>query len=159
MLTFMRDSVAAFVDLKSAFDIADRDITLDQLVDFGIKGNILQWEQLSPCGGGIVDKVVSVGLGKRPRVGLSHNATADHLAKLPPATTVRSSDHHPVRRQKDAERPLSVTIHHYDSVCLEKYTYRRRGLLVRRHNLVSACLRLGYRLPWQISGVELSPYT
>ncbi|XP_076057288.1 uncharacterized protein LOC143034828 [Oratosquilla oratoria] len=36
-------SVVAFIDLKSAFDIANRDIILDQLVDFGIKGNLLRW--------------------------------------------------------------------------------------------------------------------
>ncbi|MPC37017.1 hypothetical protein E2C01_030489 [Portunus trituberculatus] len=38
-----RDSVVAFVDLKSAFDVSNRDIILDQLADFGIKGNLLQW--------------------------------------------------------------------------------------------------------------------
>ncbi|MPC95172.1 hypothetical protein E2C01_090372 [Portunus trituberculatus] len=27
-----------------------------------------------------------------------------------------------------------VTIHHYDSVCLQKYTYRRPGLMIQRHN-------------------------
>ena len=35
-------SVVAFIDLKSAFDIANKDIIHDQLVDFGIKGNILR---------------------------------------------------------------------------------------------------------------------
>ena len=37
------NSVVAFIDLKSAFDIANRDVILDQLVDFGIKGNLLGW--------------------------------------------------------------------------------------------------------------------
>ncbi|MPC28700.1 hypothetical protein E2C01_021910 [Portunus trituberculatus] len=37
-----RDSVVAFVDLKSVFDVANRDIILSQLVDFDIKGNLLQ---------------------------------------------------------------------------------------------------------------------
>ncbi|XP_064086111.1 uncharacterized protein LOC135201165 [Macrobrachium nipponense] len=36
-------SVVAFIDLKSAFDVANRDIILDQLIDFGIKGNLLRW--------------------------------------------------------------------------------------------------------------------
>lgn len=36
-------SVVAFIDLKSAFDVANRDIILDQLVDFGVKGNLLRW--------------------------------------------------------------------------------------------------------------------
>ena len=35
-----RDSVVAFIDLKSAFDVANREIILDQLVDFGVKGNL-----------------------------------------------------------------------------------------------------------------------
>ena len=38
-----RDSVVAFIDLKSAFDVANREIILDQLVDFGVKGNLLRW--------------------------------------------------------------------------------------------------------------------
>ena len=36
-------SVVAFIDLKGAFDVANRDIILDQLVEFGIKGNPLRW--------------------------------------------------------------------------------------------------------------------
>ena len=36
-------SVVAFIDLKSAFDVANRDIILDQIVDFGVKGNLLRW--------------------------------------------------------------------------------------------------------------------
>ena len=109
-------------------------------------------------------------------VGLSHNATADRLAKeacrLPPRgagrplslpcclSMVRSAALLPVRRRCDAERPRSVTINHYESVCRQQYKYRRRGLMVRRHNVVSARLRLGYRPPWQVAGVEgVPPYT
>ncbi|XP_050705772.1 uncharacterized protein LOC126991114, partial [Eriocheir sinensis] len=36
-------SVAAFIDLKSAFDIASREVILDQLVAFGVKGSLLRW--------------------------------------------------------------------------------------------------------------------
>ncbi len=36
-------SVAAFLDLKSAFDIANREVILDQLVEFGVRGNLLRW--------------------------------------------------------------------------------------------------------------------
>ena len=32
-----------FIDLKSAFDIANREVILEQLVDFDIKGNLLTW--------------------------------------------------------------------------------------------------------------------
>ncbi|XP_045106299.1 uncharacterized protein LOC123501509 [Portunus trituberculatus] len=44
--------------------------------------------------------------------------------------------------------PYSVTINHYESVCRSPYSYRRRGLMVRRHNVVSARLWLSYRPPW-----------
>ncbi|XP_064104978.1 uncharacterized protein LOC135214534 [Macrobrachium nipponense] len=36
-------SAVAFIDLNSAFDVTNRDIILDQLIDFGIKGNLLRW--------------------------------------------------------------------------------------------------------------------
>ena len=36
-------SVVAFLDLKSAFDTANREIILDQLVEFGVQGNLLRW--------------------------------------------------------------------------------------------------------------------
>ncbi|XP_063858328.1 uncharacterized protein LOC135099751 [Scylla paramamosain] len=36
-------SVVAFIDLKSAFDVANREVILDQLVDFGVTGNLLGW--------------------------------------------------------------------------------------------------------------------
>ncbi len=106
-------------------------------------------------------------------VGLCHNATADRLAKeacrLPPRgdgrplslpcylSRVRSAALIPARRRRDAERPHSITINHYESVCRHKYSYRNRGLMVRRHNVVSARLRLGYRPPWQVAGVEGEP--
>ena len=35
-------SVAAFIDLKSAFDIANREVILDQFVAFGVKRNLLR---------------------------------------------------------------------------------------------------------------------
>ncbi|KAK8384412.1 hypothetical protein O3P69_009311 [Scylla paramamosain] len=34
-------SVVAFINLKSAFDVANRVVILDQLVDFGVTGNLL----------------------------------------------------------------------------------------------------------------------
>ena len=101
-------------------------------------------------------------------VGLRHNETVDRLAKeacrLPPRdagrplsmtcylSRVRSAALLPVLRRRERERPLSVSIPRYVSVCRSKYTYRRQGLMVRRHNVVSARLRLGYRPPWQIKG-------
>ncbi len=103
-------------------------------------------------------------------VGLCHNATADRLAneacRLPPSgderplslpcylSRVRSAAFLPARRRRDAERPHSATITHYESVCRHKYSYRRRGLMVRRHNVVSVRLRVGYRPTWQVAGVE-----
>ncbi len=106
-------------------------------------------------------------------VGLRHNATADRLAKdacrLPPRgdgrplsppchlSRVRSAALLPMRCRRDTERPHSITNNHYKSVCRHKYTYRCRGLTVRWHNIVSARLRLGYRPPWQIAGVQDEP--
>ena len=106
-------------------------------------------------------------------VGVRHNATVDRLAKeacclpfhadgLPLSlpcylSKVRSAALLPDQRRRENERPHSVTIQHYESVCRHKYTYRRRGLMVRRHNVVSARLRLGFRPPWQIAGVEGEP--
>ena len=106
-------------------------------------------------------------------IGLKHNDTVDRLAKeacrLPPRgagcplsltcyiNLVRSAAFHPLRRRRDAERPQSVSINHYESVCQRPYSYRRKGLMVRRHNVVSARLRLGYRPPWRIAGVEGEP--
>ncbi len=107
-------------------------------------------------------------------VGLPHNATADRLAKEACRLPIRgdgrplslpchlsivcSAAFFPARRRRDAERPQSLTITHYESVCRHKYSYRRRGLMVSRHNVVSARLRLGYRPPWQVAGVEGSRY-
>lgn len=106
-------------------------------------------------------------------IGLHHNTTVDRLAKeaccLPrrddgrPLSLpcylgrVRSAAFLPGQRRRDIERPYNVTITHYESVCRSPYAYRRRGLMVRRHNVVSARLRLGYRPPWQIAGVEGEP--
>lgn len=39
----IRASIVAFIDLKSAFDIANKDVILDQLVEFGIKGHLVKW--------------------------------------------------------------------------------------------------------------------
>ncbi|RUM30837.1 MAG: hypothetical protein DSY42_03735, partial [Aquifex sp.] len=106
-------------------------------------------------------------------VGLRHNETVDRLAKeaclLPLRgvertlsltcclSRVRSATLVPVRRRREAERPHSVSINHYESVCCNKYSYRRQGLMVRRHNVVSARLRLGYRPPWQIGVQKIPP--
>ncbi len=106
-------------------------------------------------------------------VGLRHNEIVDRLAKeaclLPPPVAgrplsltcclsrVRTAAFFPVQRRREAERHHSITINHYESACRDKYSYRRHGLMVRRHNVVSARLRLGYRPPWQIDGVEGEP--
>ncbi|XP_050738498.1 uncharacterized protein LOC127009443 [Eriocheir sinensis] len=103
----------------------------------------------------------------------SSSTLSDRLAKeaccLPPRgdarplslpcnlSRVRSAAFLPARRRRDTEKPHSITINHYEAVCRHKYSYRRRGLMVRRHNVVSARLRLGYRPPWQVAGVEGEP--
>lgn len=36
-------NVIAFLDLKSAFDTANKEVILDQLIEFGVQGNLLRW--------------------------------------------------------------------------------------------------------------------
>ena len=99
-------------------------------------------------------------------VGISANDTVDLLAKdacrlpLPDGATpslrclqkmVQVAAHHSTHYRMEAERPHSVSIQHYDHFRLSPPKYRRHGLMVRRHNIVSARLRLGYRPVWQVS--------
>ena len=57
----------------------------------------------------------------------------------------------PTLHHMNAERADCVSIQHYDHFRLSPPKYRRHGLMVRRHNIVSARLRLGYRPVWQMS--------
>ncbi|KAG0726097.1 hypothetical protein GWK47_004445 [Chionoecetes opilio] len=61
-------------------------------------------------------------------------------------------------RSRDTQRGDSVSIQHYDVIRAHRYKYRRRGLMVRRHNVVSARLRLGYRPVWQVAGMAEEPH-
>ncbi|KAG0718483.1 hypothetical protein GWK47_052366 [Chionoecetes opilio] len=61
-------------------------------------------------------------------------------------------------RSRDTQRGDSVSIQHYDVIRAHSYKYRRRGLMVRRHNVVSARLRLGYRPVWQVAGMAEEPH-
>ncbi|MPC55661.1 hypothetical protein E2C01_049603 [Portunus trituberculatus] len=106
-------------------------------------------------------------------IGLRHNTTVDRLAKeacrLPLCGAghslslpcylgrIRSAAFLPGQCRRGVERPYSVTINHYVSVCRSPYSYLRRGLMVRRHNVVSVRLRLGNRPPWQVAGVVGEP--
>ncbi|XP_063603272.1 uncharacterized protein LOC134779200 [Penaeus indicus] len=107
-------------------------------------------------------------------VGVTANDDVDRLAKaacrlaLPaadasPATLshykrrIRASARLSITRRRSAERPASVSIQHYDYFASHPYKYRRRGLLVRRHNVVAARLRLGYRPVWQVGETEDVP--
>ncbi|XP_037789267.1 uncharacterized protein LOC119584664 [Penaeus monodon] len=107
-------------------------------------------------------------------VGVAANDVVDHLAKaacrlaLPaadasPATLshykrrIRAYAHLSTTRRRNAEQPASVSIQHYDHFASRPYKYRRRGLLVRRHNVVAARLRLGYRPVWQVGEAEDVP--
>ncbi|XP_050709726.1 uncharacterized protein LOC126994457 [Eriocheir sinensis] len=130
----------------------------------GVAGCAVFSPDLEPPPGGWVGR----RLRDHSRSTLS-NRLAKEACRLPPCgdgrplslpchlSRVRSAAFLPARRRRDAERPHSVTINHYESVCRHKYSYRRRGLTVRRHNVVSARLQLGYRPPWQVAGVEGEP--
>ncbi len=60
--------------------------------------------------------------------------------------------------RRDAERANSVSIQHYDNFIDVPHKYHHHGLMVRRHNVVSARLPLGYRPIWQISQAEDMPH-
>ncbi len=97
-------------------------------------------------------------------VGLAGNDTVDGLAKaactldLPAVRApisyrcykhiLFSAIHALTVTRRDAERANSVSIQHYDSFIDVPHKYCRHGLMVRRHNVVSARLRLGYRPIW-----------
>ncbi|XP_068232367.1 uncharacterized protein [Palaemon carinicauda] len=63
-------------------------------------------------------------------------------------------------QRRDAERGTSVSIQHHDNFLQSRHKYRRRGLMVRRHNVVSARIRLGYHPVWQIEQtLDIPHYT
>ena len=41
--------MVVFLDLKSAFDIANKEIILGQLLDFGVQGSLLKWIRSYLC--------------------------------------------------------------------------------------------------------------
>ena len=107
-------------------------------------------------------------------IGIQANDTADSLARAachldPPEadataaslphyrTMVRQAASTPTRLRSEAERATSVSIPHYEHFQDRPPKYRRTGLMVRRHNVVSARLRLGYRRVWQVGGMEDVP--
>ncbi|XP_045106666.1 uncharacterized protein LOC123501726 [Portunus trituberculatus] len=108
-------------------------------------------------------------------IGLRVNDTADRLTRAacdldPPAADapaasllcyrkmVRQAARSPTHRRRNAERATSASIPHYDHFLLHQHPYRRSGLHVRRHNVVCALLRLGWRPVWQVAEAEDAPH-
>lgn len=107
-------------------------------------------------------------------IGITHSDHVDRLAKaacrLPcrddvpsPSLScclsrVRANAFLSTSRDRALQRAQSVTIQHYDAFRHQRYKYRRRGLMVRRHNVLAARLRLGYRPVWQVAGTEDAPH-
>ena len=107
-------------------------------------------------------------------IGLVGNDTADRLARdacalvaddvdavasLPCIRKViHSAALAPIVHRRNTERANSVSIQHHDNFLHDRHEYRRRGLMVRRHNVVSARIRLGYRPLWQVSQAEDVPH-
>ena len=60
--------------------------------------------------------------------------------------------------RRNTERATSVSVQHYDLVIDTAHKNRCNELMVRRHNVVSARLRLGYRPVWQVSQDENVPH-
>ena len=56
--------------------------------------------------------------------------------------------------RRNTKRVASVFIQHYNHFIYTTHKYRRHGIMVHRHNVVSARLKLGYRPVWQVSQVE-----
>lgn len=106
-------------------------------------------------------------------VGLSYIVTVDRLTKeacwllprdvgCPLSLTcylskVRSAALLLVLQRRYAEKHFSLSTTHYESTCRHKYFHRRWGLMVRRHNVVSTRLLLGYQPVRQVAGMESQP--
>ena len=100
-------------------------------------------------------------------VGLIGNDTVDCLAKAacgqnlpvvcsPPSLRYYRNILYSVHNaqavnHRNTERATSVSIQHYDHFIDTVHKYRCHGFMVRRHNVVSARHRLGYRPVWQVS--------
>ena len=99
-------------------------------------------------------------------VGIAANDKVDLLAKdacrlpLPDGAApslrcykkmIHAAALHSTHHRMEVERPHSISIQHYDHFRPSPAKYRRHGLMFRRHNIVTARLRLGYRPVWQVS--------
>ncbi|XP_068210351.1 uncharacterized protein [Palaemon carinicauda] len=63
-------------------------------------------------------------------------------------------------QRRDAERGTSVSIQHLDNFLKSRHKYRRRGLMVHRHNVVSARISLEYRPVMQVGQtLDIPHYT
>ncbi|KAK3879041.1 hypothetical protein Pcinc_016360 [Petrolisthes cinctipes] len=107
-------------------------------------------------------------------IGLAGNDTVDSLAKAACMLGFGGGDAQPSLRclqhriysaalastvqRRDEERGNSVSIQHHDNVLQNRHKYCRHGLMVHRHNVVSAGLRLGYRPVWQIANTQDIPH-
>ena len=108
-------------------------------------------------------------------IGLAANDTVDTLAKN--ACTFPLLDSHTTpsllcykriiysgaflatSNRRNTERAQSVSVQHYDYFLDNPHKYRRHGLMIRKNNIVSARLRLGYRPVWQILGAGEPHYS
>lgn len=103
-------------------------------------------------------------------IGLYHSDRVDLLAKHACTLPLLNQDSPPLlstvlsRFRVSATRAYAISAddnaavactasqRHYQQICRSPFVYRRHGFLIRRHNIVSARLRLGYRPPWQVFG-------
>lgn len=69
-------------------------------------------------------------------------------------TCIRETAHRTVYQGRENQREESATIRHYDSFRNRKYMYRRRGVMMRRHIVVSVRLRLGYSTLWEVARIR-----
>ncbi|KAG0716294.1 hypothetical protein GWK47_010036 [Chionoecetes opilio] len=109
------------------------------------------------CQRGLNGVVTLDGLAKAV-CGLPPNGNGPSPSLLCYRARLRSDALLSTARSRDTLRGDSVSIQHYDVIRAHRYKYRRRGLMVRRHNVVSARLRLGYRPVWQVAGMVEEPH-
>ena len=84
-----------------------------------------------------MDFVTNTACGQTLPVGDASPCSLSYYKKVIHAATLLSTLH-----RRNTERTQSITIQHYDHSITRPYKYHRRGLMVRKQNVVCARLRI-----------------
>ncbi|XP_045134471.1 uncharacterized protein LOC123518031 [Portunus trituberculatus] len=139
--------------VTSSIPTPHRIFTDGSLQPDGRAGSVAFSPDLDPPVGGwtgrrLPDSSSSTYSWRRQLVGKSRASIGRHLPCL------RSAAMLAVKQAMNAQRVISESIQHYDTMRAHSFKYRRTGLMVRRHNVVSARIRLGYRPVLQVARLE-----